>query len=417
MSVEVSFGLLGLAILAAAGYGTRRYGTPLNPLTIFSITQMGMFTLMSGVIAYTLLPIASYSEHDVIYTAEVSMVYLIGTTLPYLFRGNYLARLFGGGVQLLGLGSETIATRFSPVKFALLIAGAVCSLLLLAVAGGGGMLWITDTRTAYMLYRKGAGPFFALTQWFMVFSLLYYLWSRRPTGMELLAVILCFCAGTMLLGSKNNVLTMVVIGIAYQHFLVKPIRTAILIIIVLLMLVSVLGLLVVTGSYSSLAESIIYFKDYFDTTAWFMSRFHDFGEFHYLYGQGWLSSLWAFVPRQLYPGKPFEYGITLIHAVLFPGAAETGGTPGILPWTLSYLDFGVFGVLLDGLIGSIWMRMAYEHFLRRRRSFFAFAFMVQFALWPIWIFAPVVVVFMLSAVQGIYLRLVARGTGDRRIIS
>ncbi len=338
----------------------------------------------------------------------MSIAYLLGAVLPYLFHGNFLSRLFGGGVQLFGLGSETIATRFSRVKFALLIAGAVCSLAALAAAGGGGMLWITDTRTAYMLYRKGAGPFFALTQWFLVFALLYYLWARRPKGAKLWIITFCFCAGAMLSGSKNNVLTIVVICVIYQHFLVRPVRTGTLIIITLLMLASVLGLLVITDGFSGLAESMIYFKDYFDTTARFMSRFHDFGEFHYLYGQGWLSSLWSLVPRGLYPGKPYEYGLTLIHAVLFPGAAEQGATPGLLPWTLSYLDFGVFGVLLDGLICGIWMRMAYEHFLRRRRSFFAFVFMVHFALWPIWVFVPVMLVFVLGAAQNIYLRLVVR---------
>lgn len=207
------------------------------------------------------------------------------------------------------------------------------------------------------------------------------------------------------LGSKNNILTLLVIGVVYYNFCVKRISLFGFIVLVFLMVLAVLSLLLVQGAYPSLLEGTLYFRDYFDTTAQVISRFDEFG-FHY--GRGWLSSLWFYVPRGLYPDKPYEYGVTLFHRVLFPGRSAKGHTPGLLTWSLAYLDFGVFGVFVNGLLVGIWQRMAYEYFLKHKEKFFAFVLMMQFSIWSIWTFAPLVFLIILSVGQSIFLRLVWR---------
>lgn len=112
------------------------------------------------------------------------------------------------------------------------------------------------------------------------------------------------------------------------------------------------------------------------------------------------------MPRALYPDKPYEYGMTLIHQVLFPKMAETGNTPGILGWAMSYLDFGIAGVFASGFWGGIWQRVAYEHFLNHRQSFFAFLFMMQFSLWAPLPFATIEITIVLALVLSLYFRLV-----------
>jgi oligosaccharide repeat unit polymerase len=406
MLVEISFGGLALLGTIAALYGAKRYRTLLNPLTIFSVIQMGLFTILSGIVAISMQPTVNYTSADIVKTTLISVVYLGGVTLPYLFHGSLLPNLFGKGLRLLGLRSEMIAARFKPTKFALLLAGAACVFVALASVGGGGILWLTNTREAYIGYRAGAGPFFALTQWLLMFALLYYLWSCRPRRvLKVLLILLLFSFAIYFLGSKNNILTVFVIGIVYYNFMVKRISSLGFFVLALLMFLMVLGLLVIQSSYASLLVAPLYFKDYFDTSAQFISRFD---EFSFQYGQGWLSSFWSYVPRGLFPYKPYEYGLVLIHQVLFPGMAAKGHTPGLLGWSLAYLDFGVVGVFITGLSSGVWQRMVYEYFLTHKQEFFAFVFMMQFSLWPVWTFMPLVFVMIWSIWQSIYLRLTWR---------
>lgn len=407
MSIAASFWLLGVLVVMATWLGFWRYGTVLNPLTAFALLGIGVFTLMSGVITTSLgggaLPATAISN-----TALISAVYLVGGTLPYLFRGSTPAIVFGRLMRLLRLNKPRTARRFSPAKLLLLLGGAACAFALLAVAGGGGTLWLTTPRHAYLHYRAGAGPFWLLTQWLLVFAWLYFLWSRRPAAVGTALSLAIFCVFMYFTGSKNAILTLGVIAVVYYNFIVKQIRLLPMIGLAVLGLLGILGLLVLQGTYTDLLLAIAYF-DYFGTTANFLARFDEFG--HY-YGRAWLSSLWFFVPRALYPDKPYEYGTTLIHAVLFPGAAEQGHTPGFLSWTRAYLDFGIVGVFLSGLSAGLVPRMAYEYYLRNRESFFAFLLMVQIALWPVVTFAPLFIVVIWSLILSIFFRLVWQNYGS-----
>jgi hypothetical protein len=402
--VEISFYGLSFFAFLSAIYGVKRYRTPLNPLTIFAVVQIGLFTIVSGIVAI-IIPVAEYNSSDVIMTIGVSFIYLGAVTLPYLFHKSMLIRVYGKGLMLLGLSSDQIAMRLSPAKLILLLGGAASSLLALAIFGGGGMLWLANTREAYIIYRAGAGPFFLLTQWFLMCALLYYIWATKPQILRLFMTLFFFSVITYFLGSKNNIIVILIVGITYYHFYIKRVPLMIFPLLVLLILSELALLLIIQGSYQSLLEVGLYFRDYFDTTAQFLSRFEEFG-FHY--GQGWLSSFWFYIPRGFYQDKPYEYGFTLIHKVLFPGAAEIGNTPGLLEWSLVYMDFGVAGVFVYGLIIGIWQKISYEYFLKHKQKFFAFVFCLQFAIWPIWPFAPIVFVTVLSIILSIFLRLVWR---------
>ena len=392
MSVEGSFAVLAALAILFLVYGTVRYRTLLNPVSIFVGVEIGLLTLFSGFLAYRGLDSSDYSATDVVKTTMVSIVYLAGTALPYLSRDSLTARVFAIGPRLLGLNAGALASRFSIVKLAALLSAAALAFAALAVLGGGGALWITHSRQAYLEFRAGVGPFFAMTQWLLALAFLYCLWSCRPRRLRLAFATLCFAVLASFMGSKNNILLIFVVAIAYRHFAVKRISIVGFALAGVVFLAGIMALLVAHGSFASLPGAYAYFTDYFDTTAMLMSRFDEFG---YLHGKGWLSSLWFYVPRGLYAGKPYEYGVVLIHKVLFPGAAAQGHTPGILPWALSYLDFGILGVFVAGLGKGLWQRMAYEHFLRHRQGLFAFLLMLQFSLWPVLTFAPLPIVLAL----------------------
>jgi hypothetical protein len=403
--------LLGCAYAFGAIFGLWRYRTPLNPLS-FATVVAGGITLLSGLIVYSQLRIAPYSADDVARTAFVSLVAYAGTVTPYLFRGPLPRRAFGQLVQWLGLASERIAARFSWIKFGILLGAAVMSFVALAIVGGGGMSWITDTRTAYINNRAGAGPFFASFQWFQVFALVYWLWSRRPTRPVSIALIVApFAVLASFSGSKSNILSILILGIAYYHFRVKRIPLPIYILMIPAALAVFSWLLVLQGFRPADAlPAVVYFKDYFDTGAQFLARFDEFG---HRYGSATISQLWAWVPRALYPDKPYEYGLTLVHRVLFPGAAETGNTPGIVFWATAYLDFGAVGAFFWGLLGSLWQRAAYEYYLGNVKSLFGFLLMMQFALWAPLPFATTIMTLVLCFTLGLYFRLSVMTRGRR----
>lgn len=404
-SLELSFCLLGITALWAAYYGMKRYRTPLNPLTIFAVIHIGLFTIVSAVLAIKMAPNMANDPFDFVITISISAVYMGGFMLPYLFRGDLLSKLFGKVVSLGGLSSGATIVRFSFIKFILLLAGASGAFAAMAILGGGRMLWFTNAREAYYYYRTGAGPFWVSTQWFLMLAMLYYIWTTKPRRLKLLLILLFFCFTISFLGSKNNILTILVVGMVYYNFYIKRIPFLILFAIGITMCLFFLTLLLIHGSYFSLLDATCYFQDYFYTTVQFISRIDEFG---FRYGQGWLSSLWFYVPRGLYSDKPYEYGYTLIHQVLFPGTAAFGHTPGLLVWSLAYLDFGIPGVLIYGVAIGLWQRAAYEFFLKHRQNFFAFSFALQFSIWPIWTFATVLLVFSWTFFQSIFFRLTWR---------
>lgn len=399
-SVEFSFLGLGILALLTGCHGINRYKTPLNPLTIFSATQIGLLTLTSGLVAIN-LPY-SYTADDIIQTIFLSSVYLAGATLPYLIYGSLLSRLYGKVFYFFGLGSGIARRKFSSYKFFLLLIGSWLSFAGLMLLGGGGLFWLTNSREAYIEYRSGAGFFYASTQWFITFAMLYFIWYKRPNTIKLSLTILFVFLPMYFLGSKNNMLLLIIIGIVYYNYYIKNISYLIFTEIFILITFLFFSILIFQGSFSSISEGMIYFRDYFDTTCQMLSRFNEFG---FRYGEGWVSSLWFYIPRALYPDKPYEYGITLIHQIIFPGAAEAGATPGMLYWSLSYLDFGIYGVIFEGLLVGMLQRACYEFYLKNRNNFFAFILAIHFSIWAIWSFAPPIFVIIISVLQSFYVRL------------
>lgn len=403
MSADQALLLLGIAAIVATIFGWIRYRDPVNPLTATAISQIGVFTLFSGFVAIRLDPFGQVNQAAAVQTALISIVYLAGITTPYLFRGGGPAAFFGRVLALVRLDSPQLARHFDPVRLALICGAGAIAFGLLAVIGGGGMLWITESRTAYQFHRAGAGPFFALSQWLFTFALLYVLWSLRPRTLGVVVAVAVFSVPMLFLGSKGFVLTQVIAGALYRHFMVRRIPTAVFTVAAPLLLVAQMALQLYQGTAATLLDTALYFRDYFATTAQFIGRFDEFG---YHYGRALVSELWFFVPRALYPDKPYEYGALLIHRVLFPGLAATSHTPGLLLWSAAYLDFGVAGVYVSGVAAGVGQRMAYEYFLAHRDRFFAFALMAHVGIWHIWLFAPLPVTVVLTLLQALALRLV-----------
>jgi oligosaccharide repeat unit polymerase len=406
---ELALSLLALAALVLAAAAFLRYGTLLNPLTLHCGVNVLLFTVLSGVSALSAPlaldgrpPDAAFRDAAAL-TAWIAVAHLLGVAVPYLYHGGAPSWLFGRLAGALGLDRVPRALPFRWSRLLLFLAACAAAYVVLAWAGGGGWLWLTSPRVAYIRYRAGAGGFYMASQWALIMGFAYAIWYRRPRALALLLLVLLFSAPAYFTGSKNNVLSFCALAICYYDFRVQRLRLASFALFGSLLASAVVALLFVQGSSSSLRGVSSYFSEYFGTTTWFLERFDDFG---HRWGRGWLSSLWFFVPRGLYPGKPFEYGETLIHRVLFPGMAAQGNTPGVLPWALSYLDFGVAGVFIAGCLQGLWQRATYEYYLANRGSLAAFLLMVQFCIWGIFTLAPAVLLlgFLVAVVLLLRLR-------------
>ncbi len=417
ISPELAFIILGLTILIAAVAGILRYKTPLNSLTVFAGVDVGVFMFFSGIVATYLMRVFTqqapkYSPEFTVDTAMLSVTFLIGGSIPYLIRWDPLAGIYGRCMRLLQLTSVHYATTFDRRKFVFLMIAAVGCLFLLAVAGGGGLKWLTDPRTAYVESKSGSIPIYAAFQWCLLFGMLYYLWSKRPTGWKFVRVVLAFTAASVLTGSKGLIVLNLVVAVIYYNYRVKSVPLWIQLLAIPVMVALILLLIVAQGTSATLAMSVLYFQDYFDSTAWFLSRFDEFG---FRYGGAALSYLWFLVPRAIYPDKPYYWGYLLINQVLYPGLAEQGLTPANLSWSTAYLDFGMAGVFVAGLSAGVLRRTAYEYYLRHKDSFFAFTCAIHLGILPIYAYATTLALFApLMLAQAVFLRLRIVGFGPPR---
>jgi hypothetical protein len=397
--------LASLAVICVllAIIGWKRYQGPLNPLTIFAVDQGLVFTVFSGVVALFVDPFQQIQPDAAVRTAMISAAYFGGVLLAFVSRVSFAHRAYARLLELLYLQSSLYGRRFGRGRILMVLLAAAMAMLALAVAGGGGALWLTNSRTAYQFYRSGAGPFFSAFEWCLSFALLYLLWSKRPRLVGTVASVLGFAVLMYFSGSKGFVLLTLIIGVSYYHFLVRRIPTAALCTLFPLLALGAVGLQLLQRTSGDILGTVLYFRDYFAFSAEFVGRF---GEFQHTFGATTLSELWSFVPRGLVSSKPYVYGVVRILDVLSPGMAEEGHTAGILPWTVAYLDLGILGVCLSGFVTGLLRRVAFEHFLTHRSSFFAFSLMVHFSLREIWLFLPIPLVFVLAVVQATFLRLV-----------
>lgn len=361
--VSVSLGL----------WGSRRYNFIINPLMVFAVFDIGVLTLLSVMVTSVLDDSQNAGLIKVLY---LTLVYIFGFATVFLPREFQAPRqLFDAIVGFVGKTESQ--DKFGSFNQLFMFVLSFALFVLLAISSGAGMLWVTNPRIAYQGYREGVGYLFLLLQWALLGTLVYFVMTKRPRLSGLVISVCIYALAAYFTGSKNNILAGLIISGAYYNFFIKKLSGKQIIVSLIGMLASFCYLLISQGTYADIVSAISYFRDYTYTTAQFLMRFD---EFKLQWGHGFISDFWFYVPRTLYPGKPFEYGVLLIHETLYPGAAELGHTPGVLPWTLSYLDFGAVGVFIAGVLTGFVRRGAYEAFLNNRTNSLAFLLMVQFSI-------------------------------------
>lgn len=380
LSIYLPFLALAVLCLFLLTYSFLKHqGDLINPITsivVLDLIAMGLLSAYSSVRGPANF---GASAGSIAHTLWLHTTYGLGVAIGYFIPANPFRLAFSLGLQSLTF--RPLNLHIKGASWFALIAGAGAAFFLLARSDPEDLLWITSPREAYISLRSGFGHWWISYQACVLLSFLIALHATNGLkDRRLVQWLVVGVAASMMYftGSKTAVLLIPITAALYLHFFQKRLPVAAMIGLPLASITVFLVLLGQNGEAGILGGVVRYFADYVAVSALALDLIDFQG---HTSGLSSLSSLWYFVPRSLFPEKPFEYGATLLHATLFPGSAELGHTPGILPWLVPYMDFGVLGVTAYSIFLGSFSRAVYQEFLRNR-NLGSFLLMTSFCFVP-----------------------------------
>jgi oligosaccharide repeat unit polymerase len=353
--------LIACIVILLVGYFSHHRDI-VNPITAFVIMQlmlMGFVSAASSRYAFNVFDVTGARLADAVW---VHLVYGLAVVVGYFFKPIHIP--IGHLIQLLSKKSISLRTRLV-VRIALIL-GAILAMLMLVFSGPEGILWLTDPRYAYIRLRAGSGQWWVLYQICVVLLFVKTLFEgakERHFYFRVLKIVLFYGGLMYFTGSKSAVLIIPIIATLYIHFNFRRLKLSSLLGFFSLAIIGFILLLSEGKDIDLVGNVFRYFADYVAVTALNMEQIDIQG---LTLGQSTLSSLWYWVPRSLMIDKPFEWGTTFLNGVLFPGSAEQGHTPGVLSWITYYMDFGLIGVILNGVFLGSFSHAVYCNFLKTR---------------------------------------------------
>ena len=211
-------------------------------------------------------------------------------------------------------------------------------------------VFLLDPRKGYQYHREGVGFVWAL--YILGVGVLYFIYVvlRGLTVRSTLIFAFLF----FLTGSKQLILEVFL----KSYLLAKRSRIRIKSWQYIIGMVVLISLMLVQFDQIGASEGFLMrVKEYANFHYYASLVFDDYlnGNLNFRYGEIFASSFWGYVPRLLYPDKPYAYGATAVLEMYFPGLAATGHTPSFGPLTTEFVEFGwlapVAGVFLN--LGTI----------------------------------------------------------------
>ena len=352
----------------------RKYKTLLNPVSFFGaffFAASVLSPLLSAELGLFVVPKRAVDQAtflSALYFAVFGVAYLVRTS-PFRSLLEGLVKLGRPFVIVNRSEITVLGTGFLATQFVILY-------MILMSASGAGLMWLTDPRQAYQLYRSGVGFWWSLSEATLMLLFLIMLFRKENTPRKIVFLTVLFSGLAFFLGSKSHILAYPVVSAFYFNFWVRRVRTAALAVGSVILLSMVIALQLVQKTADTLFDALRYF-DYFNYSAAFLDKFR---HSHFRHGAIMMSDSWYYVPRFLYPDKPFVYGQNLLIGFLNPGfestVHRTGFTPGMLQWSVGYADFGIAGVVAVALATAWVSKAAFEYFLESR-SFVSLALLIQ----------------------------------------
>jgi hypothetical protein len=215
-------------------------------------------------------------------------------------------------------------------------------LILVAQHSFGLLNWIKDPRAGYILGRSGAGQYYA-------FSILF--------------LTVGYVTGTVFCKSKFSLFLFFFVSQIFGWFtaskgIILAFAVYFLIIIKikepkyfnrLVFLITPVLLIIVLNAFGSFdPQDVLKYFDYYVNSAMYYRAYFS-GVLPLFFGNIFLTDFWAYLPRSLFPEKPYVYGTLLLNDYFFPGDAELGHTPAFGGPVGAFADFGFIGVIFSAL--------------------------------------------------------------------
>jgi hypothetical protein len=216
-----------------------------------------------------------------------------------------------------------------------IVASAIFFFGILVIHSDG--IFLTNPRYGYQHFREGVGFIWVL--YVLSISILYYFIALRKeiNIKKVLFFILLF----FFTGSKALILNVFISTFLVYAWLNKKISKIQIIFISFILVILMLKLFDQFGaSQDFLTRASTYFD--FMNQASRVFEDYDSGQLQHTNGEIFTSSFWSYVPRVLYPEKPYAYGSVTLVEMYYPGMAATGHTPSFGTLTPEFVDFGWF---------------------------------------------------------------------------
>ncbi len=282
------------------------------------------------------------------YAVLMNNLYIFAQVVGSLFF-LYLAKTFGFHriLPFQHVLFERKDLRRSSFFFLIIFLSA---LFVLANAELGFFNWLLNPRQGYQLYRAGQGHWYALAVSALSVSYVLALLAKPTAGNVIFCTVFYMCFG-FFLGSKSGLLSIFTTALIFLWFL----RWHHLDKIYLFGIPILFGLMLFNLSLAiddsfEFQNVLMYFDHYKNGADYYRSYLS--GEVSLFHGEILSSSLWAYVPRAIWPDKPWIYGVINIVEMFYPGLAETGNTPAFGGAVEQFADFGPLGVVLFGFFST-----------------------------------------------------------------
>lgn len=262
--------------------------------------------------------------------------------LVYVFNVSKYSNEFIEIIPKIGKFTRLDLMRLSILFFSMFLV----AFFILGYSSGGVIEWIYNPRDSYMSKRDGNGIYYALAINFLSVSYLFFGLSLRSVPKFLVGslVYLIVCS---ILGSKGFVLAFLL----FSYFIVwlrSDFSTSKIPLIFISIIFVIIAILFFSNrSDIDFLEIVTYFDAYSNAANYYEDYFN--GKIELFGGEVFLTSLFEYVPRFIYPDKPYVYGILKIVEIYFPGGAELGSTPAFNGGVFYFADFGLIGLLLTSL--------------------------------------------------------------------
>lgn len=358
-----------LMLLVYARINIVKFGSLVNPVFFVIAQEFGLRVLLGYVAYYYMFPVdpslAVYLDEALFLSFWFALFYIFGSLTKIRLLDSLILKISSCSVRSFSINSKKLGKYFS----VLILGLGLISFVLLAYFGGGQALWLTEPRAAYLTFRTNFGFLWSLFASSIPLSLLLYIHSNKvKAGFKLAFITVLYLFVAYFTGSKQTMMGMLLALFFYITYFVRLISFKSSLFMFLGFLLLFLSTTILQGSFDSILDAFQYF-DYINSTAMYLESQ---GSMSDIRGFGYISTLWGYLPRILFPEKPYEYGVVLINSVLFPGAAEEGYTPGYYVWVLAHFDLGFVGVIAAGFFQGVVNSSFFRTFLADRSNVFLF---------------------------------------------